>query len=91
MIEDLPERYHEYLDRFATEIGDVKVGAFAKFNSKLIKKLTFEEFTPAYLEYTDMARRYFESLERGDTINDVVLKILREKAAGLVMKPPQGA
>ena len=91
MIEDLPERYHEYLDRFMTEIGDVKVGAFAKFDGKLIKKLSFEEFTPAYVEYTEMASRYFESLERGDTINDVVLKILREKAAGLVMKPPQGA
>ena len=45
MIEDLPERYHEYLDRFTTELGDVKVGAFAKFNGRLIKKLSFEEFT----------------------------------------------
>jgi hypothetical protein len=91
VIEDLPQRYHEYLDRFMTEIGDVKPGAFAKFNGKLIKKLSFEEFTPAYLEYTEMAQHYVESIERGDTINDVVLRILRDKAAGLVMKPPQGA
>jgi hypothetical protein len=91
VIEDLPQRYHEYLDRFMTEIGDVKVGAFAKYNSKLIKKLSFEEFTPAYIEYQELVARYTDSLDRGDTINDVVLKILREKAAGLVMKPPPGA
>jgi hypothetical protein len=91
MIEDLPERYHEYLDRFTTELGEVKVGAFAKFNGRLIKKLSFEEFTPAYLEYTEIAERYSDSLDRGDTINDVVLKLLREQAAGLVLKPPAGA
>ncbi len=88
MIEDLPERYHEYLQRFTAQLGDVKVGAFAKFNSRLIKKMSFEEFTPAYLEYTEIAERYAESLERGDTINDLVLKLLREQAATLVLKPP---
>ncbi len=87
MIEDLPGRYHEYLDRFITEVGDTKVGAFAKYNGKLIKKLSFEEFTPAYLEYTEIAQRYTESVERGDTINDVVLRLLRECSANLVLKP----
>ncbi|MDQ3365404.1 MAG: hypothetical protein M3680_08255 [Myxococcota bacterium] len=88
MIEDLPARYHEYLERFAQELGAVKPGAFAKFGGRLIKKLSFEEFTPAFLEYTDMAERYVESIERGDTINDVVLRLLREQAANLVVKPP---
>jgi hypothetical protein len=91
VIEDLPTRYHEYLDRFMTEVGDVTVGAFKKYDGRLIKKLSFEEFTPAYLEYTEMLDRYNDSLERGDTINDVVLRILREKAASLVLKPPTGA
>jgi hypothetical protein len=90
VIEDLPARYQEYLDRFMDQIGDVKAGAFAKYNSKLIKKLSFEEFTPAYLEYSGMLERFNESLERGDTINDAMLRILREKAAGLVMKLPAG-
>lgn len=88
MIEDLPARYHEYLERFAKELGDVAVGAFAKFNGRLIKKLTFEEFTPAYLEYNEISERYYESLDRGDTINDIVLRLLREKAANLVLQPP---
>lgn len=88
MIEDLPARYHEYLERFASKVGKHDVGAFAKFNSKLIKKLSFEEFTPAYLEYTELSDKYYESLDRGDTINDIVLKVLREKAATLVLDGP---
>ena len=88
VLDDLPGKYQEYLDRFGAEIGAVAPGAFAKYAGKLIKKLSFEEFTPAYIEYTEMSDRYRESLERGDTINDDVLKILREQAASLVLKPP---
>jgi len=88
VVEDLPARYHEYLERFTNELGDVKVGAFAKWSGKLIKKLSFEEFTPAYLDYIEVVDRYQESVERGDTINDVVLKVIREQAAQLVLKPP---
>jgi hypothetical protein len=88
VIEDLADRYHEYLERFAREVGDCEVGAFKKHAGKLIKKLTFEEFAPALLEYVEMCSRYTESVERGDTINDVVLKVIRDQAAALVLKPP---
>ena len=88
MIEDLPGRYHEYLERFAGEVGELPAGSFAKFGGHLIKKLSFEEFTPAYLEFAEMRARYEESLERGDTINDIVLRVLRERAASLVLPPP---
>ncbi len=87
-IEDLPERYREYLERFTRELGDIELGKFAKWNARLIKKLAFEEFTPAYLEYTEIAERYQESIDRGDTINDIVLRILRDKAANLVLPSP---
>jgi len=86
VVEDLPKRYHEYLERFTHELGDVKVGAFAKYRGKLIKKMSFEEFTPAYIEYTEMSERYQESVERGDTVNDLVLRLLRDHAASLVLK-----
>ena len=89
MIEDLSARYEEYLGRFANELGELSVGAFAKFGGRLIKKLTFEEFTPAFLEYLDMWTHYDQSIERGDTIDDVVLSVLREKAANLVLPPPK--
>lgn len=89
MIEDLPARYHEYLERFTRELGDLPAGAFAKFGGRLIKKLSFEEFTPAYLDFVDLCAQYDESLERGDTIDDIVLRIIREKAADLVLPPPR--
>lgn len=88
MIEDLPERYRDYLERFERALPNINLGAFAKFAGKLIKKLTFEEFTPVYLEFMEIWDRYQDSVERGDTVNDVVLKLLRERAANLVLEPP---
>lgn len=88
MIEDLADRYHEYLERWKREAGDVPVGSFVKFAGKLVKKLSFEEFSPVLLEYLEMAERYNDSIERGDTINDVVLKVLRDQAARLMLPAP---
>ena len=88
MIEDLADRYHQYLERFTREVGEIHVGGFKKHAGKLIKKMSFEEFTPVLLDYLAMCERYTESLERGDTINDIVIKILREQAATLVLAPP---
>jgi hypothetical protein len=88
VIEDLADRYHEYLERWKRNAGDVPIGSFTKFQNKLIKKLSFEEFAPILLEYLEMVTRYEESLERGDTINDVVLKVLRDQAAQLMLTPP---
>lgn len=85
---DVLGRYHEYLERFAGELGSVEVGAFTKFGGRLIKKMTLEEFTPAFLEYTEITDRYYDSLDRGDTINDMVVRVMREKAANLILKPP---
>lgn len=85
---DVLGRYHEYLERFAGELGAVEVGAFTKFGGRLIKKMTLEEFSPAFLEYTEITDRYYDSLDRGDTINDMVVRVMREKAANLILKPP---
>ncbi len=88
MIEDLPGRYHDYLARFDAALPNTQVGGFGKFSGKLIKKLTFEEFTPAFIEYSEIWDRYTDSVDRGDTTNDVVLKLLRDRAANLVLAPP---
>jgi len=88
VIEDLADRYHDYLERWRREAGDVPIGTFVKYSGKLIKKLSFEEFTPVLMEYVEMATRYQETVERGDTINDLVLKIVREQAAKLMLPPP---
>jgi hypothetical protein len=88
VIEDLADRYHAYLERWKRAAGDVPVGTFFKFGGKLIKKLSFEEFTPLLVEYSEMAARYQETVDRGDTINDIVLKVLRDQSAQLMLPPP---
>jgi hypothetical protein len=81
--------YAEYVARFDTAAGDtVAVGAFAKYKGRLIKKLTAEEFSEKNKEYLELASHYFHSLDRGDTINDVVVKLVRERAAELVLTSP---
>jgi len=87
-LDDLPGRYTEYLERLTQEVGNLELGEFANYAGRLIYKLSFEEFTQAYTEYTELLARYRESLERGDTVDDLVLKLLREQFANLVLPPP---
>ncbi|MCA9678029.1 MAG: hypothetical protein H6709_05080 [Kofleriaceae bacterium] len=89
MAEDLASEYDSYLQRFDAQVGEqVDVGAFAKFKGKLIKKLDAAEFAETYREYHELAGHYFESIDRGDTINDAIVKIVREAAAKLVLTAP---
>jgi hypothetical protein len=83
------DEYAEYIARFDKEAGDtVAVGAFAKFKGRLIKKMTAEEFADKNREYLELASHYLTSLDRGDTINDVVVRLVRERAAELVLTSP---
>lgn len=85
---DLVKEYREYLERFESMAGEAEFGAFVKYNGRLVKKLRFDEFEPVYREYYDIAKTYLESLDRGDTINDVVVKMLRDKASELFLPSP---
>lgn len=86
---DLQSEYQQYIARFDAAIeGTVEVGAFAKYKGKLVKKMAFEEFSTVYDEYHQLATHYFESLDRGDTINDVVVKTVRDNAAVLILTAP---
>jgi hypothetical protein len=88
MADDLADEYQEYLTRFDAALGAVDVGAFAKHKGRLIKKLDAEGFAAQSKEYLELASHYFESVDRGDTINDVVVKLIREHAATLVLPSP---
>jgi hypothetical protein len=88
MALDLEALYRDYLTRFARELGEVDVGAFAKYQGRLIKKMSRDEFEPAFIEYHELSERYYDSLDRGDTVNDVVVKLLRDKAATLILPQP---
>ncbi len=88
-LDDLPGRYTEYLDRFTREVGDVKFGEFAQYAGRAIRMLSFEEFTETYTEYHELLTRYRDSLERGDTVDDLMLKLMREQSANLVLPTPR--
>jgi hypothetical protein len=85
---DLVKEYREYLERFESLAGESDFGAFVKHKGRLVKKLRYDEFEPVYREYYEVAKTYLDSIDRGDTINDVVVKLLREKASELFLTSP---
>jgi hypothetical protein len=87
-VDELHGHYQAYLDRFEQEHGKVAPEAFVKVSGRLVKRLEFGVFETVFLEYRALMQRYRESIERGDTINDVVLRLLRDKAAQLALPPP---
>ena len=82
---DFIDEYRSYLARFDAKLGPCEFGAYAKLAGRLIKKLRYEEFALKFKEWRDVDRAYGEILERGDTINDVIVKVLRERSDELVM------
>lgn len=84
----LRTEYHRYLERFASVHGDLEMGEFAKHEGQLIKKLTLDEFVVLFDEFTEMEKTYLASVRRGDTINDIVVKVLRQRSADLVLPVP---
>ena len=87
-LDDLQTHYAEYVERLTRAVGDIGVGDFATHAGRLIHKMSLDEFTEAFTEYNDLLARHRESLARGDTVDDLVLKLLREHAANLLMPPP---
>ena len=81
------EDYQAYLGRFEATFGD-SAGAFIKHQGRLIKKLDAEAFEPVYREYMELATHYLEGIDRGDTVNDLVVKIIRDHAAQLILTSP---
>jgi hypothetical protein len=87
-VGDLVAEYRSYLERFETLAGPGDFGSFIKHNGRLVKKLRYDEFEPKYTEYFEVARAYEDSVARGDTINDVVVKILRDRCDELILTNP---
>jgi hypothetical protein len=81
--------YLEYLARFEQQVGALQVGAYGKWNGKLVRKLSPEEFAARNTEFTNLDRTYRGILERGDTINDAVVRLWRERRAELLIDGPE--
>jgi len=87
MSHDVAAEYERYLARFEAELGAVELGAFAKYKGRLIKKMDLEEFRGTWGTYHELASHFLESRDRGDTINDTIVKLLRQHAAELLLAP----
>jgi hypothetical protein len=81
--------YLDYLARFESQVGALAVGAYGKFHGKLVRKLSSDEFTARHGEFTTLDRTYRGILERGDTINDAVVRLWRERRAELLIDGPE--
>ncbi len=88
MFDDLPAQYAAYLLRFEKVIGGLAFGEFTKHEGRLIQKLAFDAFAPLYTHYMAMATHYLEGVDRGDTINDLAVKLIRDNAAQLILTSP---
>ncbi len=82
------EAYQLYLDRFAREVGTVEEGAFSKYMGGVIRKLSIVEFGAKWRDFEDIRASYEAMLGRGFTIDDVLAKELRERAAELIVDLP---
>ncbi len=80
--------YEGYLRRFQELLGDAEIGAFVKHDGQLVQKLSEAEFDKQRASYEELLATYERAMIRGDTINEVVVRMLREGAAKLMQKAP---
>ena len=83
------DAYLDYLARFEQQVGALAVGAYGKWKGKLVRKLSADEFNARNSEFTNLDRTYRGILERGDTINDAVVRLWRERRAELLIEGPE--
>ena len=82
------EDFRAYLGRFEGAAGEHEFGDFVKHNGRLVKKLNFDEFVTRWDEFHALKTKYEEIFQRGDTLNDAMIRVLRERAAELMIDPP---
>jgi hypothetical protein len=83
---DLLEDYRKYLERFDKQVGNHDFGVPAKWKGRLVKKLSYEEYEVKLGEYHKFDVVYREILQRGDTVSDAVIKLLRDRSAELLIE-----
>jgi hypothetical protein len=82
---DLVEEYRAYLERFDRQVGPCEFGATVMHQSRLIRKLRYEEFEGKWTEFEALNDAYGEITRRGDTISDVIVKALRDRSGELLI------
>lgn len=82
------EAYEEYLERYEHALGARDVGQYTKWQGRLVKKLTLAEFTTRNDQYRALCDDLKQIILVGGTINDILVKQVRECAADLIVRSP---
>ena len=80
--------HDDYLRRLEAAVGPLAPGEFHKHQGHLIRRLEPDEYAAAYREYMGLASHYLAGVDRGDTVNDLTVKLIRDHAAQLVLPSP---
>ena len=87
---DAPEptegAYTAYLQRYEEAVGPGDLGSYAKYKGRLIKKLARDEFDKHWKELAELTVVYEKVVEAGDTINDILVRVLRERCDELLVE-----
>jgi hypothetical protein len=81
--------YLAYLARFEHQVGALAVGGYGKWKGRLVRKLAADEWKTKHGEYAKLNDAYLKILERGDTMNDAITKLLRERRSELLIDEPE--
>ena len=82
------DEYGDYVSRFEDLLGRASPGDYRKHEGRLIKRLSAAEFAEAMAQLTDANDTYAAIMERGDTVSDALIRLIRERAAELVTSSP---
>lgn len=82
------DEYLAYVTRFEDHLGRAAPGEYRKHEGRLIKRLTAAEFADAMDQLDSANEAYAAIMERGDTVSDALLRVIRERAAELVTPSP---
>jgi hypothetical protein len=86
MSED-EQRYQSYLER-AVVLGAIEPGGYGKFDGKLVRKLNLDEFRERIKEYDALVSSYEKIVQNGHTLSNTLIRVLRERAAELLVQSP---
>jgi len=87
MADPVYDAYKAYLKRADALLGSVEVGQYAKVKGRLVKRLGELEFATRWQEYCEVKEAFDESMARGDTVNDAVMRLLEDHASELLLEP----
>ena len=88
MAIDVDAAFESYETRFVQQFGDKPVGAFGKFGSTMVQRLSREEFEPRLESYLKWHAECKKLLGSGATIGDVLVMEFEEAANWLCIEAP---